>query len=110
MFYKIKNNILFRQYEGHGYITDNCEFGYRLLNDTQCYPGENFVSESGAVMLSMLTKSPRNIDEIILELMQIVVDLDYDVLKEDTMNFFQYFVDLGYLSSGETYQICEEQE
>ena len=110
MFYKIKNNILFRQYEGHGYITDNCEFGYRLLNDNQCYPGENFVSESGAVMLSMLTKSPRNIDEIILELMQIFVDVDYDVLKEDTMNFFQYFVDLGYLSSGETYQICEEQE
>lgn len=77
MFYKIKNNILFRQYEGHGYITDNCEFGYRLLNDNQRYPGENFVSESGAVMLSRLTKSPRNIDEIILELMQIFVDVDF---------------------------------
>ena len=110
MFYKIRNDILFRQYEGHGYITDNCEFGYRLLNDNQRHPGEKFVSESGAVMLSMLTKIPRNIDEIILELMQIFVDVEYDILKEDTINFYQCFVDLGYLSVGETYEICQEQE
>lgn len=110
MFYKIRNDILYRQYEGHGYITDNCEFGYRLLNDNHRHPGENFVSESGAVMLSMLTKIPRNIDEIIQELMQIFVDVEYDILKEDTMNFFKWFVDLGYLSSGETYEACQDQE
>lgn len=110
MFYKIRNDILFRKYEGHGYITDNCEFGYRVLNDNHRHPGENFVSESGSVMLSMLTKIPRNIDEIIQELMQIFVDVEYDILKEDTMDFFQWFVDLGYLSSGETYETCKDQE
>lgn len=110
VFYKIRNNILFRQYEGHGYITDNSEFGYRFLNDVYYYPGENFVSESGAVMLSVLTKSPQNINDITHELMNIFVDVEYDVLKEDTIEFYQWFVELGYLSFGETYEACYDQE
>lgn len=109
MFYKIRNDILFRQYEGHGYITDNTEFGYRLLNDNQRYPGEKYVSESGAAMLSALRKIPRNIDDIVQELMQVFEDVEFDVLKEDTIEFFQWFVDLGYLSFGETYETCQDQ-
>lgn len=109
MFYKIRNDILFRQYEGHGYITDNTEFGYRLLNDNQRYPGEKYVSESGAAMLSALRKIPRNIDHIVQELMQVFEDVEFDVLKEDTIEFFQWFVDLGYLSFGETYETCQDQ-
>lgn len=109
MFYKIRNDILFRQYEGHGYITDNTEFGYRLLNDNHLYPGENYVSESGAAMLSVLRKIPRNIDDIVQELMQVFEDVEFDVLKEDVVEFFQWFVDLGYLSFGETYETCQDQ-
>lgn len=33
MYYKIRNDVLFRKYQGHGYITDNSEYGYRMLND-----------------------------------------------------------------------------
>lgn len=110
MFYKIRNDILFRQYEGHGYITDNTEFGYRLLNDNHRHPGENFVSESGAVMLSLLTKIPRDIDDVVRELMQVFDDVEFEVLKEDTIEFFQWFVELGYLSFGETYEACQDQE
>lgn len=110
MFYKIRNDILFRQYEGHGYITDNTEFGYRLLNDNHSHPGENFVSESGAVMLSLLTKIPRDIDDVVRELMQVFDDVEFEVLKEDTIEFFQWFVELGYLSFGETYEACQDQE
>lgn len=109
MFYKIRNDILFRQYEGHGYITDNTEFGYRLLNDNHRYLGENYVSESGAAMLSALRKIPRNIDDIVQELMQVFEDVEFDVLKEDTIEFFQWFVNLGYLSFGETYETCQDQ-
>lgn len=57
MYYKIRNDVLFRKYQGHGYITDNSEYGYRMLNDARIYPGEKYVSASGAVMLSMLSKS-----------------------------------------------------
>lgn len=33
MYYKIKNDVLFRKYQGHGYIADNSEYGYRMLDD-----------------------------------------------------------------------------
>lgn len=55
MYYKIRNDVLFRKYQGHGYITDNSEYGYRMLNDARIYPGEKYVSASGAVMLSMIS-------------------------------------------------------
>lgn len=33
MYYRIKENVLFRKYNEYGYITDNSMFGYRSLND-----------------------------------------------------------------------------
>ena len=31
MYYRIKENVLFRKYNEYGYITDNSMFGYRSL-------------------------------------------------------------------------------
>lgn len=93
MFYKIRNDILFRQYEGHGYIADNSEFGYRLLDDVSLRPGEEYVSESGSVMLAVLSKSPRDIEDVIDDLMQVFVGVDRDVLREDASEFFQMLTD-----------------
>lgn len=110
MYYKIRNDVLFRQYSGYGYITDNSEFGYRLLNDSRCFSGEKYVSESGAVMLATLSKTPRHIDSIVEDLMQIFVGVDCDTLKQDTVEFFQWFVKEGYLSFGTTFDTCQDQE
>lgn len=49
MYYKIRNDVLFRKYQGHGYITDNSEYGYRMLNDARIHPGEKYVSASGVI-------------------------------------------------------------
>ena len=110
MYYKIRNDVLFRQYPGYGYITDNSEFGYRLLNDSRCFSGEKYVSESGAVMLATLSKVPRHIDNIIEDLMRVFVEVEYDTLKQDVVEFFQWLVNEGYLSHGETFDICKNQE
>ena len=110
MYYRIKNGILFRQYRGYGYITDNSEFGYRYLNDSRRFPGEKYVSESGSIMLATLSKIPRNIDDIIEELLQTFVGVEDDILKQDTIDFFQHFVEDGYLACGETYNDCQNQE
>lgn len=110
MYYKIRNDVLFRQYPGYGYITDNSEFGYQLLNDTRCFSGEKFVSESGAVMLAALSKVPQHIDNIVEDLMQIFIGVEYDTLKQDVVEFFQWFVEKGYLSYGETFDSCQNQE
>lgn len=106
MYYKIKNNILFRQYEEYGLITDNSMFGYRIPGDDYLYPGEEFVSESGAVMLNLLSKTPQHIDDIVVQLLSIFVDVETDELKKDTAEFFDMFVETGFLSKGESFEEC----
>lgn len=109
MYYKIRDDVLFRKYQGHGYITDNSEYGYRMLDDIHRYLGEKYVSASGAVMLSMLSKLPRSIEDIVRELSQIFIGIEYETLKQDTEEFFDLFVDEGFLSCGETIEACTDQ-
>ena len=52
-----------------------------IIPHHSCAIGERFVSESGAIMLSMLNKQPRFIDSIIQEL----IDVDFEELKQDTI-------------------------
>lgn len=109
MYYKIRNDVLFRKYQGHGYIADNSEYRYRMLNDNRKYLGEKYVSSSGAIMLSMLSKSPRSIDDVVEELSQIFTGVEYEMLKQDTAEFFDLFVDEGFLSRGEAIDTCTDQ-
>lgn len=107
MYYKLRDDVLFRQYNDFGYITDNSDYGYRFLNDNHYYPGEMYVSESGAVMLSMLDRIPKHIDSIVDCLLEIFADVDYDTLKQDTTDFFQYLHEKGYINFGKTYDECQ---
>lgn len=109
MYYKIRDDVLFRKYQGHGYIADNSEYGYRMLNDNHRYLGEKYVSASGAVMLSMLSKLPRSIEDIVRELSKIFIGVEYETLKQDTREFFDLFVNEGFLSCGETIEACKDQ-
>lgn len=109
MYYKIRDDVLFRKYQGHGYVSDNSEYGYRMLNNIHRYLGEKYVSASGAVMLSMLSKLPRSIEDIVQELSQIFIGVEYETLKQDTGEFFDLFVDEGFLSCGETIEACTDQ-
>ncbi|KZL88936.1 radical SAM protein [Clostridium magnum] len=110
MYFKIKDNILFRKYKEYGYLTDNSMFGYKMLNKLVIMPGEKYVSESGAVMLGALTKEPRDIETIIKELLTIFIDVDYEELKQDTIDFFMQFVNDGFLSVGETFEKCVDEK
>lgn len=110
MFYKIRDDILFRRYDHHGYIVDNSEFGYRFLDDLSTRPGETFVSESGAVMLSMLGKSPRGIEDVIDDLMLVFRGIDREDLRSDVVEFFHFLVGKGYLSDGETALTCIDRD
>lgn len=106
MFFKIKSNILYRDYKDYGYITDNSLFGYHFLNDYGKKIGEKYVSESGAVFLSILTKEPQDINEIIGKLSSVFVGVTVDDLKKDAIDFYNQFVQLGFLSFGETKEEC----
>lgn len=106
MYFKIKDYVMFRQYKDYGYLTDNSMFGYKMMNDSLRMPGERFVSESGAVMLGELTKEPKDIEIIINALLDIFVDVDYEELKQDTIDFFMQFVNEGFLSVGNSIDEC----
>ncbi len=107
MYYKINNNVMYRLYDSYGYITDNTMFGYRYMDDKTIYPGEEYVSESGAIMLNALSKVPKHIDDIVKYLLTIFVDVDYAELKNDTIDFFNYFVEKGFLSCGHSFDECQ---
>lgn len=106
MFYKIRDDVLFRQYNGHGYIADNSEFGYRFLSDSASSGREEFVSDSGSFMLAALSKTPRDIDEVIDDLMLVFLGVEREMLREDAIEFFQMLVERGLLSVGETPEDC----
>lgn len=106
MYFKIKDYVMFRQYKDYGYLTDNSMFGYIMINDSLRMPGERFVSESGAVMLGELTKEPKDIEIIINVLLDIFVDVSYEELKQDTIDFFMQFVNEGFLSVGNSIDEC----
>ena len=106
MFYKLNDNIIFRKYNKFGLITDNSEYGYRLLNDQQNIIGEKYLSESGAVMLNTIRRIPRNIDDIVKELLNIFEGISFKDLKVDVMEFFDLLVDYGYLSKGSSVEEC----
>ena len=107
MYYKINDYILFRNCKDYGFITDNSMFGYRFLDDKTKLPGEEFVSESGAAILSALSKTPQHIDAIVENLLSVFTDVEYDELKSDTRDFLNYFAERGFLSSGSTYDECD---
>ena len=109
MYYKINSNILFRNCKEYGLITDNSMFGYRYLNDKTSFPGEEYVSESGAVILGALSKEPQHIDTIVDKLYQVFIDVEFDELKNDVIEFYNYFIEKGFLSCGNTYDECNNQ-
>lgn len=108
MYYKLRQDVLFRHYGEYGLLTDNSEFGYRMLNDARRLRGEKYVSKSGAVMLATLDRSPKYIDDVVEELARIFVGVDFVTLKKDTTEFFQYLVDEGFLTIGDDIESCRD--
>ena len=108
LFFKLSDKVLFRQYNDYGYITGNSLFGYRFLSDKTPVLGEKFVSRSGSVMLGMLSRIPQELDTIVTKLLNIFVDVDYEVLKRDTCDFFVELAKEGYIDYGNSFNECKE--
>ena len=106
MYVRINDYVMFRKYNEYGLLTDNSMFGYRIAGDEERYPGEKYVSESGAIMLEILNKEPQHIDSIVDKLMAIFIGVERDELKKDVVDFFKQFIDEGFLISAQTYDEC----
>lgn len=106
MYYKIRNDIMYRYYENFAYLTDNNDFTYNQVDADNIR--ERIVSESGSIFLSVLEKSPLSIDVIIDRIKSIFVDVDDDILKNDAVEFYDELVFAGFLDSGNSEKNCDE--
>lgn len=104
-YYQIKPDVIFRNYGDFGYITDNRNFGYHFSN-TPYVLGDRIVSESGAVILSCLEKTPLSLNEIVDRAMKEFVDANEDLLMADTDTLLQTLAEDGFIIAGETADEC----
>lgn len=109
MFFKKKSNVIFRNYETFGYITDNRNFSYMLLDDENCI-GDKILSESGAVFFSALESNPKDIDYLTNKVRKIFKDVDGEIIKNDLDEFYNMLEQEGFIVSGKTILECEKKD
>lgn len=108
MYFKLKSNVIFRNYESFGYLTDNRNFGYKHLNDDINDIGDKILSESGAVFISVLDKKAQSIYEIATKIKKYYVEVDIETIKNDARDLYSILEQDGFIISGETFQKCNE--
>ncbi|MDR0304844.1 MAG: radical SAM protein [Chitinispirillales bacterium] len=106
MFFKQKSDVIYRNYEKFGYITDNRNYGYRQKNVI----GDKIVSQSGAVFLSVLSRKPQTLDELAGKIIEKYVDVDIETIKSDAKEFYNMLEQDGFIVSGETLQECDKKD
>ena len=110
MFFKQKSDVIFRNYESFGYITDNRNFGYKQTDNNENSIGDKIVSQSGAVFLSVLGRKPQTLDELAKKINMQFMDIDIETIKNDAKEFYSMFEQDGFIVSGKTLQECEEKD
>ena len=110
MFFKKKSNVIFRNYESFGYITDNRNFGYKQANYNGNDIGDKILSETGAVFMSILGIKVQTLDELAKEIKKQFTDVDIQTIKDDAKEFYCILERDGFIVSGETIQECEEKD
>lgn len=110
MFFKRKSNIIFRNYNSFGYITDNRNFGYRLTNNNENYVGDKILSETGAIFFSVLDRNPQILEELAIRINKLITDIDIVTIQNDARDFYCKLEQDGFIVSGQTLQECEEKD
>ncbi len=110
MFFKKRSNIIYRNYDNFGYITDNRNFGYRSASDNNKFVGDKIVSESGSVFLSVLDKDPKPLEFIINELCDKYDNPNRKTIQNDAIEFYTELEKDGFIISGETIQECNDKD
>ena len=109
MFFMKKSNIIFRDYNSFGYITDNRNFKYGNNSLENCI-GDKIISESGSIFFSELDINPKSINEIANELIKKFIDVDLNTIINDAEEFYRLLEDDGFVVSGKNLNECKEKE
>jgi radical SAM protein with 4Fe4S-binding SPASM domain len=110
MFFKLKSNVLFRDYESFGYLTDNRNFGYKKSDNSEIDIGDKIVSESGAVFLSVLGRNPQTLDALGKIIKKRFANVNIRTIRKDAIEFYNNLEQEGFIVSGETLQECIDKD
>lgn len=110
MFFKLRSNVMFRDYETFGYITDNRNFGYNLKDFNENHIGDKVLSQSGALFISVLGREPQSIGDLVKEIKKSFSEVDIKEIKNDALEFYCLLEQEGFTVSGETFQDCNEKD
>ena len=101
---------MYRDFQTFGYLTDNRNFGYKLKNASEEFVGDKIVSQSGTIFLSVLSRKPQELDDMVKQINALFPDVDSGVIKEDAQEFFGTLEREGFIISGESVQECDEKD
>lgn len=110
MYFKRKYNVLFRDYESFGYITDNRNFEYKQEDSSENDIGDKILSESGSYFFSVLDKIPQKFDELVKKIYRHFSDVDFETVRGDAEAFYYSLEQSGFVVSGETFDECNKKE
>lgn len=110
MYFKQKSNVIFRNYESFGYITDNRNFGYKKADNNGNDIGDKIVSQSGAVFLSVLGQKSQTLEDIAKKINMQFTNVDIETIKNDAREFYGILEQDGFIVSGDTLQECDEKD
>jgi len=98
MFYRQKLDTIIRIYDRIGYITNRNNFAERI------------VSQSGAIFLSVLNRSPQSLDGLAHKIAAHFVGADLETIRRDIKEFYAMLEQDGFITSGETAQECDKND
>jgi radical SAM protein with 4Fe4S-binding SPASM domain len=98
MFYKQKFDTFIRIYGQIGYIINKSIYSDR------------FVSQSGAVFLSVLNRAPQILDKLAEKIVKQFVCADIEIIKQDAKDFYDMLERDGFIVSGKTSQECDDND
>lgn len=108
MFFKRKQNIIFRDYQTFSYITDNRNYSY--ITSSRNNIGDRILSQSGTRFYLALKDHPQEIEDIANEIKKSFPHIDTETIVNDAKHFFCSLHESGFIASGSTEQECMDDD
>lgn len=97
MFVRKLPYIIYRAYPTCGYLTDNRNFGYDTATKSCTKVGDLLLSHEGSIFYSFLKDEYQDVEEIAFCLRKVFKDVNYEVLREDAIAFYNELSKKGFI-------------
>lgn len=108
MYFKLDPHVIYRNYDSFGYLTDNRNFGYRMIDDQKPDIGDKIISKTGSVFVSFLTETPQSTAALVKKIASVFQNVPKEVLEKDMIEFFCTLEQGGFVRSGATFEACRD--